>query len=169
MEAQRQPIQVAAEALSPEAVWARPEAERWSIGENLQHLKKMMGLFRRVSRVALVMERPLARVRHGRPFPIQARNVFSGRARRAPFPIRPRRPATAQTSTALMQDLERETHELMRLLRGEEEAVLGHVWLWDPVMGRQNLIQVVHLLALPEEHHFDILRRRWPEVFPALQ
>lgn len=165
LDAQRLPIRRAASGLSADALWAPPEAGRWSIGENLQHLTRMMRLFRRFSSIALLLERPIARMRRNRPFLTHARDMFSGRSLRAPFPIRPQRPATALSSEAVMEALTKETELLENLLLSEDERILGHVWLWDPVMGSVNLVQVVDLLALHEEHHFEILRRRWPAIF----
>ena len=153
--------------IGPEALWSRPEPDRWSIGETLQHLTKMLRLFRRFSAAALLLGRPLATLREHRPFATRSQDIFAGAALPAPFLVRPRRPTGTPTLDAVLQALERETASLQSGLDREKEAVLGHTWLWDPFMGAQNLLQVVDLLAIHEEHHFRILQTLWAELFSA--
>jgi hypothetical protein len=166
---QRRPILEAVEPLSPAVLWARPRPESWSIGETLQHLARMMRLFRRFAAAALPLERPLARVLRRRPYATCSRDLFSGRSRSAPRPLRPQAPTEPTPPVVVVGELERETASLARLLVDEDEGVLGHVWLWDPVMGRQNMLQIVDLLGIHEAHHFRILRSRWPGYFGVVQ
>ena len=165
MEAQRQPVHDALITLPPDTLWDRPSDDRWSMGETLQHVCKMMRLFRRAAAVALLVERPFAYARRRRPYPTRSRDLFSGRAMRAPRLIQPDRPARPSSPAVVWGALHQETQRLSRRLSDEDERVLGHTWLWDPVMGRQNLLQVVDLLAIHEAHHFQIMRTRWPRLF----
>ena len=153
--------------ITSEALWSRPEPGRWSIGETLQHLTKMARLFRRLSAAALVLQRPLARLREHRPYATRSQDIFARAALPAPFLVRPRRPRGTPTLEEVLQALERETALLQNGLECEKEAILGHTWLWDPVMGAQNLLQVVDLLVIHEEHHFRIAKRRWAELFSS--
>ena len=163
--AQRRPIYAALEPLALDSLWRRPQSGKWSLGETLQHLTKMMRLFRWAVAVALFFERPFARARRSRSYPTHSRDLFTGRALRAPFLIRPSTPVRPLSRVEVVSLLEKETEQLARMLENEEEGVLGHVWMWDPVMGWQNLLQVVDLLAIHESHHFHILRSRWPNLF----
>ncbi len=55
--------------------------------------------------------------------------------------------------------LEQETDKLKAQVSGVEEAVAGHIYFPDTIAHYPNLIQCVHLLAIHEQHHFDITRK----------
>lgn len=55
--------------------------------------------------------------------------------------------------------LEGETDRLMVNLNTIRQDVAGQIYYPDPIADYPNLVQCVHLLAIHEQHHFNIMRK----------
>lgn len=52
------------------------------------------------------------------------------------------------------------------LYRTYDEGYLGHIRIWDPAIGRMNLVQALRVGVYHDEHHYRIIRRQLAEVVP---
>lgn len=147
-------------------LWQRPLPEKWSTGETLYHLYLMLRLFRRFSSGYIKVMQPIAKVRRNRAYPTQIHNIYEeygktkNRAMEAPFLIKPKRTIIgAYTLQELLRMLQRETTKLREIVRRLDEDIAGNIYYVDPVAHHPNLIQSIHLLAIHEQHHFDLVKK----------
>ncbi|HZG77335.1 MAG TPA: DinB family protein [Paenibacillus sp.] len=148
-------------------LWRGTSDGKWSIGEHLLHLYKMMQFFRLWIRAFGVVQRPVAKLLAQRPYAVGTPDLFAraraeGRPLKAPFVIAPTWPRGKPRPTLeeLERMLESERSALERMASSTDDRILGHTYLWDPVMGMLNAIQVVELLAHHERHHHSFIRDR---------
>lgn len=146
--------------------WSRPMPDKWSIGETLYHLVLMVRLFRRFSVIYIPLMLPIAHIRKNKPYKTEIHDIYQEfrnkkkRSMNAPFLIKP--PAGLEEKwnfSEIKALLERETDKLMTNLNDIEQVTAGQTYYPDPVAAYPNLIQCVHLLAIHEQHHFNIIKR----------
>ena len=155
----------------PEAqLWERPEPKRWCIGEVIDHTRVLNRFLRRVLLVATPVLTPLARMRRSRPFEADIDDVF----RRDGFPSQvgwlwwPRHTPDRPAPLAHLRDETAAEHgRLRRWYEARDEAVLGHVIIYDPAVGWVNAVQLLRIGVHHDAHHFRAiartLGREWPE------
>ncbi|GGE61987.1 DinB family protein [Priestia taiwanensis] len=151
--------------LSKEQLWYRMNDGKWSIGEHLYHLYLMVRMIKVVTKCSFVLL-PYAKLRRNAPFETEIHDIFvafqekKGRGMSAPFVIAP--PKKVRYSMDIMElekVLEGKTNELKTLVANIEEEVAGHIRFFDPMAKYPNLIQVIQLVAIHEQHHFRIIQR----------
>jgi hypothetical protein len=163
---QRQGVFARAQGISTEDLWQRPGNERWSIGQNLEHLTKAMQLFRWAFALTYPVGLPFAVAFRRKPFTSDIANPYEHRPKpvAAPLGVRPRDRRPTPLSLALLeQGLARQRDRFQVTLSGMHEAIAGHIKVWDPPVGMVNLLQLARLVAHHEAHHFrfvhDLLDR----------
>lgn len=152
--------------IAMELFWERPQVEKWSTGETLYHLYLMLRVFRRFSTGYIPLLKQAATLRRNKPFPITIHNIYKdyqhdkGRAMEAPFLIKPRMDIIGDyTVQELFLMLQKETDLIRMLVRKLDENIAGNIYYYDPIAYHPNLIQSIHLLAIHEQHHFDLVKK----------
>ncbi|WP_096186887.1 DinB family protein [Evansella halocellulosilytica] len=154
------------DSINFESAWTRTMPEKWSIGETLYHLVLMTRLFRRFSNIYIPIMLPLAFIRKKKPYNIEIHNIYQEfqdkkkKSMNAPFLIKP--PSGLEekwTFSEIKALLKHETDKLMANLNDIEQDLAGQIYYPDPVGKYPNLIQSVQLLAIHEQHHFNILKK----------
>lgn len=152
---------VAASFLETPAPFRRRSAERWSAGENLDHLRLSV----RPLNLALVIPRFALRV-VGRPraqrsyddIAMEYRRCLAGGARAAP-PFLPSPFSAASDPDRLLRGF-REAHATYGArLRPLDEALLDSIRLPHPILGRLSLREMACLTLFHLRHHHEAIRR----------
>lgn len=143
--------------------WNRSLSEKWSIGETLYHLYKMIRLFRRFSNFYMPVMLPIAYIRKRKPYKTKTHNIYEEyteekkRPMEAPSLIVPPLGLERKWNiTEIQWFLEYETDQLKNRLKFIPQNIAGQIYYPDPVAYYPNLIQSIHLLAIHEKHHFDL-------------
>jgi len=159
---QRRGIQHRLAGIETDALWARPFPNKWSIGEHLDHTRVLLRDFRRLLRLLWPLLSLIARFRRDRPYQMTVDDVYE----RPGFPLRTgwmwrpsRRPSRPVPLEALARDLAAEHAATRAFYQGKDERLLGNARLWDPAIGRLNLIQVLRVGAFHDAHHFRLVER----------
>lgn len=162
MHDQREALFAAIAAVPDAELWARPNPRKWSAGEHLDHTRVLNRSFRRLFAVAWPLLAPWARLRAERPYATDIEDVYE----RPNMPLwvgflwPPRRtPARPSRLDELRRALADEHEAIARFYADRPEAVLGHVVVWDPAIGRINLIQGLRVGVHHDLHHYRIVRR----------
>ncbi|WP_404452285.1 DinB family protein [Virgibacillus necropolis] len=147
-----------------EEPWRRPMPDKWSIGESLYHLLLMVRLFRRFSTIYIPVMMPLAYLRRNKPYKIETHDIYQDyqkkkkKSMNAPLLIKPPEGLANKWSFEETKELlGRETDKLMGNLNTIKQDVAGQIYYPDPIADYPNLVQCVHLLAIHEQHHFNIM------------
>jgi hypothetical protein len=150
------------EDTTDDLLWWRPSPREWSIGQTLDHLRVFNGSMLVIFRIAWTVELPWARFRRRRPYAVDTENHYA----RPDFPMNtgwiwaPRHTAEKPLPLTVLKDRLAETHHRIHAFyTSREPDVLGHVMLYDPVMGAMNLIQALRLGIYHDELHYDVVER----------
>jgi len=145
------------EGVPLEKIWRRPEPGEWSIGEILDHTRILNRSFRRAFKAVWVLLWPLGRLRRGRPYKGEIDDVYA----RPDFPMQVGwlwTPKHKPADLVPLEQLQRETaveHQKIRAwYEARDEAVLGHINLYDPVVGWLNLVQALRVGVYHDALHF---------------
>lgn len=166
MDHQRSELFADLDGISEELLWQRPSEEEWSIGENLDHLRVINSSTLTLFKITWGLLFPLAKLRYDRPYETDIDNVY----KRPGFPLntgwiwspkyKPGRPTTLDV---LKNNLAEVHLEVREFYTGKDEDYLGHVSLYDPVMGWLNLIRALRVGLYHDELHVeqiqDVLQR----------
>lgn len=151
--------------------WKRPLPDKWSIGETLYHLFLMARLFRRFSNVYIPLNLPVASVRKTKPYQTELYNIYDEynqkkkRAMKAPSVINPPTGLEKRWNiTEIQWLLDYETEKLEFFLQPIHQDMLGQIHYPDPIAHYPNVIQSVHLLAIHEQHHFNLTEKYFKEA-----
>lgn len=151
--------------ISEKAAWEPLQAGKWSIAETMYHLVLLARLFRRFSGFYVPVMIPLARLKKNKPYQTMIHDIYieykqkKGRPMPAPFLLKPSSHLQERmTFREIVDALGRETHKLKADILNITEVTAGHVYYPDPIAHYPNLIQCTHLLAIHEQHHFNITR-----------
>lgn len=163
MDAQREEIIARLAGITQEALWRRPEPGEWSMGESLDHTRVLNNSFVALFKVCWVLLWPIARLRRNKPYPVEIDNVYQ----RPGFPMgvgwiwTPRHKATRPLPLSRLAELLAETHgRIRRFYAGQDPRLLGHLPLYDPVIGTLNLIQALRVGVYHDDLHYDVVRRQ---------
>ena len=146
--------------------WERPLSDKWSIGETLYHLLLMVRLFRRFSTFYIPIMIPLGYLRKKRPYKTKSNNIYEeykqnkNRPMNAPpLIIPPSGLAKKWNISEIMWQLDYETERLQSFINSIDQDVAGQIYYPDPIAHYPNLIQSIHLLAVHEQHHFQLTKK----------
>lgn len=168
MHAQRRALFEALADVPNAALWKRPAPKKWSPGEHLDHTRVLNRCARSLLSAAwpiaaaLPTLLPWTRRRLERPYPTDIDDVyqrpnmpswvgFLWPPRRTPL-----RPASLDELDLALRD---EHVALERFFASKPEELLGHVTVWDPAIGRLNLVQSLRVVVHHDQHHYRAVRR----------
>jgi len=166
MDHQREALFADLDGLSEVLLWQRRTEDEWSIGENLDHLRVINSKTLTLFKIAWVLLLPLAKLRYDKPYETDIDNVY----KRLGFPLNtgwiwsqkytPRKPTSLDD---LEDNLTKTQQEVRKFFTGKDPDYLGHVSLYDPVMGWLNLIRALRVGLYHDELHVeqieDVLQR----------
>ncbi len=168
MHAQRAALFGSLVDLPEERLWVRPAPKKWSAGEHLDHTRVLNRSFRLLLSAAWPLVSlgpallPSARRRLERPYPTDIDDVYRrpGTPSWVGFLWPPKRtPSRPAPFAELERVLAQEHDSVARVYAGKPEALLGHVTVWDPAIGRLNLVQALRVVVHHDEHHYAAVRR----------
>lgn len=163
MDAQREGVFSRLENITHDELWHRPGQNNWSIGENIDHLRVIYVSTLNLFNIAWILLYPLAYLCREKPFQADIDNVY----RRPGFPqnvgwIWP--PKYTPIYPVSLTDLKRgliQTHGQVRtFFTGKQPEVLGNLPLYDPAIGRINMIQALRVGIYHDELHFSEIQSR---------
>jgi hypothetical protein len=157
MVAQRKAVERSLAGLPEQVLWQRPAPKEWCIGEILDHTRVLNRSTLRLFRVAWAAERPVARMFRHRSYRTGMSNPYTEESWAMKFGWlwHPRAtPRRAVTFQALMEGLQQTHDTVAHFYAARPPDVLGHVVLWDPVIGCGNLIQWLRVGIYHDELHY---------------
>lgn len=83
------------------------------------------------------------------------------------MPSYPARGGGSSARRRLERALATEHDAIARLYTGKPERPLGHVTVWDPAIGRFNLVQVLRIGVHHDQHHYRAIRHMLARPDPA--
>ena len=162
MDRQRAMCFALTEGISHALLWWQPTPREWSIGENLDHLRVFNACMLRISRVFWISELPWAKLRRHRPCEVDIENHYA----RPDFPMNtgwiwpPRyTPDKPVSFSILKENLAKAHQQIYEFYSSRDLELLGHVNLYDPVMGGMNLIQALRLGVYHDELHYSVIEK----------
>ena len=158
LDAQREAAFAACAGLSSAQIWQRPAQSEWSIGEILNHNCLVLDSFFPFAKFAWRYFGWYGRRRRTRPYVSEIDDVY----RRKKFPMwvgflwTPKYNAAKPLS---LEQLKAETLKIHAEIRafytGKDEDILGNVFLYDPVIGVLNLINILQVGVNHDQLHYD--------------
>jgi len=146
--------------------WERPLPDKWSVGETVYHLVLLLRLVRRFSGVYLPMMLPYAKLRRNRPYKTNIHNIYQEytekktKPMKAPFVLTPPKNLSQKYHFKdIQQLLDTDTAKWKEKVTQMDEQIAGQIYYPDPVAHYPNVIQSVHLLAIHEQHHFNLVKK----------
>jgi hypothetical protein len=161
MHRQRDEIFAQFDVISEDDLWQRPGPHDWSIGENLDHLRVIYGRTLPLLKACWIVQRPFVPLLWRRPYDVAIDNVYL----RPGFPqnvgwIWP--PAYTPGQPVPLRVLDRNLRaahmETESFFAGRLPHLLGHTQLYDPPIGRLNMIQALRVGIYHDELHFAAIR-----------
>ncbi len=162
IDAQRKEIMQELEKLTASQIWEKPSKNEWSIGHWLEHLYKTIRLQRRGISIYVYLATPIAKLFVEKPYETSIEDLFETKPHSVPNPffgIRPNRFEKRKVSLQEMIDLlEIEKEKLKTILRNKDEAVLGHIKLYEGPFGFVNMLQSIKLIQYHERNDFKHIK-----------
>jgi hypothetical protein len=156
MDRQRQMLRVDLEAMPSAHLWQRAWSGEWPCGEIIDHMYRVNRSFLSLFRLAWPALWPWAFLRRRLPIELDIDNVYL----RSDFPMRvgrmwpprntPLRPASLDS---LFQRLQLLHAAFRKFCADKDPRLLGHVPLWDPAIGKLNLITALRVGVYHDELH----------------
>ena len=158
LDRQREAAFDALKGLSEAQIWQRPAPGEWSIGEIIDHNYLLIASFLPLVRWTWNAFGWYGRLRRNQPYATETDDVY----RRQRFPMwvgflwTPRHNSRKPVPLAQLQAETRELHAQIRAFyTGKEEAMLGNLYLYDPIFGFINLIITLRIGIYHDQLHFD--------------
>lgn len=158
LDSQRKSAFAVIQGLSDAQLWRRPAPGAWSIGEMLEHNAMVFASFLPFMRISWNVLHGWARKRRRRPYATEIEDVY----RKASFPMwvgflwTPRHNLRNPVPLAQLEQKMESLHgEVRAFYTGKDEDLLGNVYLYDPLLGRANLIVALRVGIHHDQLHFD--------------
>jgi hypothetical protein len=158
MDQQREQLFADLDGLSEDDLWQVPGEKEWSIGENLDHLRVINSSMLKFYKFTWLLMLPLAKVRYDQPYQVDIDNVY----KRPGFPLNtgwlwsPKYTPDKPTSLEILKENLINIHaEVRKFFAGKDPDYLGHVSLYDPVMGWLNLIRALRVGLYHDALHIE--------------
>jgi hypothetical protein len=162
MDTQREEAFAMFRKIPEEQLWQRPLPGKWSVGEHIDHARVLTRSFRRIITGVWYIGVPFASLFRNNPYTTDIDDVYE----RPGFPVQvgwlwpPRyTPENPASLTTLQQTMEQEHLAVKTFFFNKDEKLLGHIRLYDPVIGWLNLIQCIRVGIYHDAHHFRIAAR----------
>lgn len=167
LDRQRETTFAALAGLREEDLWRRPAPREWCIGEIIDHTRLLNLSFMPICQSAWWLNKPLAAMRRGKPYPTEIDDVYH----RPGFPMwvgflwPPKYRPEKRIPIRDLISQTRSVHDRYReFFTGKDSDLLGQMYLYDPVIGRVNLIQILRIGAYHDELHFVDVRKMAAEM-----
>ena len=158
LDRQREAAFAALEGLSDAQIWQRPAPKAWSLGEIIDHNYLLTASFLPLVQWTWNSFGWYGRLRRHKPYATEIDNVY----RRQSFPMwvgflwTPRYNPRKPVPLAQLKAENRALHAKIRAFyTGKDEAVLGNLYLYDPVFGLINLIVTLRIGIYHDQLHFE--------------
>ena len=146
------------DGLDESRIWQRPITKDWCIGEILDHTRALNSSFLPLLGAAWFFGRPVAHFRRNKPYTTEIDDVY----RRPNFPMNvgwiwpPKYTPKKPVPSALIRKKIQEVHQKYRLFyTAKDPNLLGHIHLYDPLLGRLNLILVLRVCLYHDQLHYQ--------------
>ncbi|MFD1415828.1 DinB family protein [Oceanobacillus jeddahense] len=143
------------------SIHTRAVPDKWSVAESIYHCYLLLKL----TRVTTAYYVPVARVymRLRRPkvkrYIDEMPNIYRGKTMKAPFILKPKMKRD-YTLIELRELLEEETEKMKHSVDHLTQKECYWIRYPDPVPKYPNVVQVVKLLRIHEEHHYMVVMER---------
>jgi hypothetical protein len=155
MDTQRAAVFAALGGLTEAQIWQRPASKEWSIGEILDHARKLTASTLALFQVTWPFEIIPGWMRRHRDYRIEIADPY----RRPNFPMRagwmwPPRKQPVPLAT-LRAEMEATHRKVRRFYETRKAGMLGNIYYYDPAVGLLNLIQALRVGLYHDQLHFD--------------
>lgn len=158
LDQQREEMYKAIINLDESRIWRRLAANGWCIGEILDHTRSVNNSFLPLLRAAWFFGQAIAKLNQNKSYNSTIDNVYQ----RSNFPLAFDRiwpPKYSPKKPIPLESLYKNLHEIHSKYRkfylGKNPRLLGHVYIFDPILGRLNLIQALRVGIYHDQLHFD--------------
>ncbi len=158
LDEQREETFAALEGLSPDQHWQRPAPKEWCIGEILNHNVRLFRSLFPIVRFAWRCTRWTGKLLSKWDYRTDIEDPY--RQKNVPmwvgFLWTPKYTPDNPVSLDKLLNEQREEHDQVRkFYTGKDEAVLGNVFLFDPLFGFINLIVTLRIGIYHDQLHYD--------------
>ena len=167
LDVQREQAFAALDGLTDDHIWQRPAPKEWSIGEILNHNTLVLASMLPYARFAWRYLRWLGERRKHRPYRTEIRDVY----RTGRFPMwvgflwTPRHSSREPVPLEQLKDNLRSLHaEARAFYENKDQSILGHIHVFDPLIGRPNLIQALRVGIYHDQLHYDDVHKLASEL-----
>lgn len=162
LDQQREQVFKALDGLDESRIWQRPLSQGWCIGEILDHTRLLNDSLLMFIRTAWFFGQPVARFRRNKPFATEIDDVYQ----RPNFPMnvgwlwKPKyHPQKTIPLLALQQKISATHQKYRAFYTPKDPLLLGHTPVYDPLIGRLNLIQTLQVDLYHDRLHFrDVMK-----------
>lgn len=155
LDSQRDAVFAALEGLTEAQIWQRPAPKEWSIGEILDHSRKLIASSLVLFQLMWPMEFIPGWLWRKRSYPVKTADPY----RRLNFPMHvgwmwP--PRKDHVSPAILRAEMQETHrQVRRFYETHDPGILGNIYYYDPAVGLLNMIQALRVGIYHDQLHFE--------------
>ncbi|MCT1901537.1 DinB family protein [Oceanobacillus sojae] len=148
-------------AIFKSSIHTRTVPDKWSIAESIYHCYLLLKLTRITSAYYLPMARFYMKLRRPqiKRYIDNMENIYRGKTMKAPFILKPRM-KREYTLEELRDLLEEETEKMKSCVDSLTKEQCYWIRYPDPVPDYPNVVQVVKLLRIHEEHHYMVVMER---------
>jgi hypothetical protein len=158
LDSQREAAFTALDGLTEAQVWERPAPKEWCLGEILDHNTLLIASVLPLVRAAWKTQQRRAEKHRHRPYATEIEDPYRKRS----FPMwvgflwtpryTPKRPVPLSRLMAESRELHA---EVRRFYADKDPDLLGNVSVYDPLIGRFNLIGTLRIGIYHDQLHFD--------------
>jgi hypothetical protein len=158
LDSQREAAFAALESLAESQIWQRPAPKEWCLGEILDHNYLLIASTFPYVKVAWKFQQQRAEKHCDQPYKFEIDDPY----RKSSFPMwvgflwKPRYTLKHPIPLDKLKAENRELHAAVRLFYAEKDpALLGNVFVYDPLFGLINLIVTLRIGIYHDQLHFD--------------
>ena len=158
MDSQRESIFTALDGITDDHLWKSPAPKEWSIGQLLNHNYLLVASTLPYVKWVWKHFHKRGERQRNRSYPTKINDVY----REPGFPMWVGflwKPRYSERNPVPFDQLKKEIRSLHSDVRafyeGKDEAVLGNVFVYDPLFGRINLIVTLRIGIYHDQLHFD--------------
>jgi hypothetical protein len=162
MVSQRMTVFKSLQNLDDRNIWQRPFRSEWSIGEILDHTRAVNARFLWFSLLFWRFGSLFARGQRKKPYETRIDDVYQ----RPGFPMHmgwlwssKYSPSNPSSYAEVKRSLTKKHNQIYAFFESKNPDLLGHVRLYDPAVGRINLIQVLRIGIYHDQLHYrDVIK-----------
>ncbi len=147
--------------LSEEQFFNKPNAEKWSIAENVQHLILSVNPINIALSMPLVLLKVFGSTKHSSSYDdivaLYQTKLTEGAT--ASLPFIPRGVNTNGDKTQMLNSLSKAYQKLINLFGELDENQLDEYYLPHPILGKLNIREMLYFTLYHVRHHHEIIKR----------